>query len=675
MVLEISCLKKLKIKLLLSFLIVSCFLYCYYFLNINVASKYKLSDNEFIVKVIKINYKDNKTVIEGKGKEKVLINYKGEFKYQLGDKIKIIGHLREPSVNTNFNLFNYKHYLLSKKINYIVDATEVELVKKNNNIFYKIKNLIRNRLGENTYLNAFILGDNSYISSDVKNSYQLNGISHLFAVSGMHVSFIVGLLTFLFKNIKGNKLVVVIMLIFYAFLTNFSPSIMRSIIFFILCLIKSNCKWKIKTFELFLIMTISFLFVNPYYLYNIGFIYSFTISGFLIYFSDKLKGKNYFNSLIKISFISFLVSFPLTMYNNFSINLLSPLLNLFFVPFVSFIIFPFSFLVVLFPCLNFVYSFLTNILEQISLFFSSIDILNFIFAKPSILILLIYYLTIILIMKNRRYLYLLVVIIVIHYNIHFFNSDFKVTMLDIGQGDSILLEFPFNKGNILIDTGGKILDTSNYISNSIIIPYLKSIGIKKLDNLIITHGDYDHAGESINLVNNFNVEKVILNCGEFNELEEKLINALGNKKIPYYSCIKELNIDKYQLQFLNTEIYDNENDNSNVIYIKLDNYKFLFMGDAGIDKENDILEKYNLSNIDVLKVGHHGSKTGSGKDFINEMNPKYSIISVGENNRYGHPNNSVLDNLKQSKIYRTDQNGSILFEIKNNKLKIETCVP
>ena len=101
----------------------------------------------------------------------------------------------------------------------------------------------------------------------------------------------------------------------------------------------------------------------------------------------------------------------------------------------------------------------------------------------------------------------------------------------------------------------------------------------------------------------------------------------------------------------------------------------MFMGDAGIEKEEDILDKYNLSNIDVLKVGHHGSRTSSSKEFIDEINPKYSIISVGKNNRYGHSNKEVLNNLKQSNVYRTDQDGSIMFKIKNDKLKIETCSP
>ena len=99
------------------------------------------------------------------------------------------------------------------------------------------------------------------------------------------------------------------------------------------------------------------------------------------------------------------------------------------------------------------------------------------------------------------------------------------------------------------------------------------------------------------------------------------------------------------------------------------------MGDAGVEKEKDILDKYNLSNVDVLKVGHHGSKTSSSKEFIDEINPKYGVISVGKNNRYGHPNKEALDNLKNSKIYRTDQDGSIMFKIKNDKLEIETCSP
>ena len=186
---------------------------------------------------------------------------------------------------------------------------------------------------------------------------------------------------------------------------------------------------------------------------------------------------------------------------------------------------------------------------------------------------------------------------------------------------------------------------------------------------ISTHGDYDHMGEAINLLNNFKVEKVIFNCGPYNDLEQNLIKVLDKKKIKYYSCIKELNIDKFKLYFLQTEYYDNENDDSNVIITELSGYKFMFMGDAGVTTEKEIMNKYNLPDIDVLKIGHHGSKTSSSIEFIDEINPKYSIISVGKNNRYGHSNKEVLDNLKDAKTYRTNQDSSTMFKI------IETCSP
>ena len=188
-------------------------------------------------------------------------------------------------------------------------------------------------------------------------------------------------------------------------------------------------------------------------------------------------------------------------------------------------------------------------------------------------------------------------------------------------------------------------------------------------------GHLDHVGNANYLVENFNVEKVIFNCGEYNELEQELIKVLNKKKISYFSCIKELTIDSYKLYFLNNKLYDNENDNSSVIYTELNGYKFMFMGDAGVEVEEILKEKYNLTDIDILKVGHHGSKTSSSKEFINDISPKYSVISVGKNNRYGHPNKEVLDNLEESKIYRTDKDGSIMFKIKSDKLKIKTCAP
>ena len=233
-------------------------------------------------------------------------------------------------------------------------------------------------------------------------------------------------------------------------------------------------------------------------------------------------------------------------------------------------------------------------------------------------------------------------------------------MIDVGQGDSILIHS--NKESVLIDTGGVVSSNSNIAENTI-IPTLKSLGIKKLKYLILSHGDYDHMGESHNLIENFKVKTVIFNVGNYNYLEQELIKKLNKKKIPYYQNVEELSLNKNKLYFLNTKLYANENDNSSVIYTNINNNKILLMGDAGVDVEKELINKYNLE-IDILKVGHHGSKTSSSKEFINYINPKISLISVGEDNKFNHPNQEVLEVLKNTKIYRTDKEGTITIKLK-----------
>ena len=671
--------KKLKIILVFSFLIL--FLY-----NLNPRSKYSLDEKNIVGVIDKYKFNGNKLEMEVKGKERIICNLyfnkieeKEEYmkKIRLGQIVNLEGTMKEPSHNTNKYLFNYKKYLLSKKIYYIFTVKKIS-IKDNINIYYKIKNSLIDRIDKlnSPYFYAFILGDTSFIDSSIKSTYQSNGISHLLAISGMHITLLFSTIYKLLEKIKRTKfniLFVFVLLFFYLFLVNFTPSSIRAgLMFIILILFK-----KMKSYKVLIFIFVLLISINPYYVYNIGFLLSFIVSFYILLFNDLIKG-NYFQKLLMTSLIAFIASMPVIIYNYNSINLLSVFLNLIFVPFVSYLVFPLSFVSLLFGYSK-VYIFFTKIMENMSLFFDKLSI-NIILGDIGIFIIIYVFIGIFVLykMKSGKYGYLFIyfVLFFIHFNIHTMNPT--ITMLDVGQGDSILVEFPNNKGNILIDTGGSYTEDwekTNYsLAQNVTIPFIKKRGIRKLDYLFLTHGDYDHMGEAINLVNNFNVEKVIFNCGEFNDLEKKLIKVLDKKKIKYYSCIKELNIDN-KLYFLQTKEYDNENDNSNVIYTELNGYKFMFMGDAGVDKEKDILNKYNISNIDVLKVGHHGSKTSSSKDFINEINPKYSIISVGKNNRYGHPNKEVLDTLNDSKIYRTDNDGSIMFKIKKDKLQIETCSP
>ena len=658
--------KKLKIvlksKLFLIFFIAIIFLHALIFKPANI--------KKYVVKDIKI--KNDITYLYT---DHVLIKTKGN--YMIGDILTVNGDLLKPNKNTNFNLFNYRNYLYSKKIYYVLN-NPIIIREKSNNIFYKIKNNIINIINkrdDKDYLYAFILGDKDYIDDDVKSSISSNGISHLLCVSGMHVTILsIGLLWILnhiHKN-KFNEIIVIIFIYFYAFLINFSPSIMRVFYMYVIGYINKIFKLNIDMKYVVIYLFLFNILLNPYAIYDIGFLFSYIITYFIIKYQSIIKRcNNYISKLFMVSLISFMASVPILIYNFNEINLLSPFINIIFVPLITFIIFPLSIISFIVP--NDIFMVTTNLFEQLSLFFENYK-LSIIIPHISIYIFILYYILIIFILNmiNKRrygYFFIFLILLILHSNI--FNLNNEVHILDVGQGDSSIIRYKFNKV-VLIDTGGNYQsDISKYVT----IPYLKSLGIKKIDYLILTHGDFDHMGEAINLVNNFKVEKVIFNCGEYNDLEKELIKVLDKKNIKYYSCINELNIDKNKLYFLQTKEYDNENDNSNVIYTELNGYKFMFMGDASTITEKEILNKYNLPNIDVLKVGHHGSKTSSSQEFIDSINSKYSVISVGKNNRYGHPNKEALENLDNSKIYRTDQDGSIMFKIENNKLKIETCSP
>lgn len=654
-----------------------------YTITVKKSSTYDISDTSFRGIVYKIKKSSNKTTIYIKGKEKLVIKYYDELEESigLGDEILAIGNLKVPSNNTIPNQFNYRKYLYYNRIYYTLTAKEISKVANNTNIIYYIKDKITKRISKityaNEYLKIFILGDTSELSEEISKSYQQNGVSHLFSISGMHISLFATIILYFLKRISYNNYynysIVILFLIFYSLLVGSSPSVIRSLIMYILFSLNKLFNLKIKSLDIMCLILIIMLLINPYYIYNISFQYSYLISFSLVLFSYKLKLiKNKLTKSLYISLISFLVSFPICIYNFYQANFFSIILNIILIPFVSIIVFPLSLVCFVIPKLSIFLNIVISIMQSLSLIIYKYKIGIIIFSKPSIYIIILYYLFIYLLLYNKRNIYILIILI-IHKFYPYINSNLEVTYLDVGQGDSTFIKFPHNQSNILIDTGG-LVNSDYHVTISKTIPYLKSKGITKIDCLILTHGDYDHMGETINLINNFKVSNVIFNCGNYNSLEKELILALNNKKINYVSCIKKLKINKTSFQFLNTREYNNENDDSNVIYFEY-YYKFLFMGDAGTKKENDIIEKYNLNNIDFIKIGHHGSNTSSSKEFINEINPKYSLISVGKNNKYGHPNQSVLDTLKNSKIYRTDEDGSIEIKVNKNKYRIKAYYP
>ncbi|MEG2993524.1 MAG: ComEC/Rec2 family competence protein, partial [Bacilli bacterium] len=388
--------------------------------------------------------------------------------------------------------------------------------------------------------------------------------------------------------------------------------------------------------------------------------------------------QNYFKKIWIISFIAFLTSIPIMINNFFMINLLSPFLNLIFVPMISLIIFPLAVLTFFLPSLDNLLFSLITILEQLSLFFKQITLFNITLAKIPFVLLVIYYIIITFCLYNylhKQYLIILIIVIFIHSRLAYFNNNYEIISLDVGQGDSTLIKFPHNDMNILIDTGGNMFKTNKTIIKNTTIPYLKSLGITKLNYLFLTHGDYDHMGESRELIKNFPVKYVFMNKGNNNKIEKKFIKLLDFNHIKYEQISKKnIEIDNDQIMFINKSNSKNENEDSLITYMNLNNKNILLMGDASKNNEKYILKEYNLPNMDILKIGHHGSKNSTSKQLLKKVKPQYAIISVGLNNHYYHPHKKVIALLKKHKviIYKTSTQGSIKFILKKN-IKVITC--
>ncbi|MCM1053858.1 MAG: DNA internalization-related competence protein ComEC/Rec2 [Ruminococcus sp.] len=684
---QLKTLLQSKSFLLLSFI----FLLSYVFLTTKVISYKSLydintSNLEGIIKNYRID--GNKLNVELKAKENIIATfyftsleekeyYEKELK--LGIKIKLEGELVEPSNNTIPNTFNYKKYLYNKKMYWTFNISKIKIKTSKVTLIYKVKNYLYKKASKikntNSYIYAFILGDKDYIENEVYNTFKNNGITHLFAVSGMHVGVLVGSCSYMLKKLHFKEVLIngliIVFLIFYMLLLNFTASVVRASLMYIFLLINKKLKLNLNTKKILYLLCFILLIINPFYIYDIGFIYSFTTSLGLIIFNKKITG-NYLKKLLMVSLIAFLFSLPITLYNNYEFNLLTVFNNIIIVPLVSIILFPLSLITFFFPIFNSILTLGFNFLEFISNLFNSLAI-NIVVPKINLIFFLIYYLIIYFIYKYSFKNIVFIVLLIITYKlIPFLDNNAYIYYLDVGQGDATLIVSENFKDKILIDTGGKISykeedwqkkNKSFNLADNIIL-FLKSLGITKLDLTIITHGDMDHLGYAKDILKNIKTKKIMFNNNTYNNEEKNLQKLSKEIKNNYLGS-------KISIYNLNHSIYDNENDSSLVLNVFLKNKSFLFMGDAPKKVEQEIISKYNLNSY-ILKVGHHGSNTSSDQEFLKEIKPKYAIVSAGRNNRYNHPSKETTDSLQSLEIpyFSTQDRGTIKFILTNKEEKI-----
>ncbi len=654
------------------------FLIIYIFLN-TVVIKYETSNpNASFLEgtIIDISYNTDNISFILKGKEKVRCVYYGNdinLANYLGKKVRVKGKVIPIYNNTIPNTFNYKIYLYNKRIYLNYNVLEIDVLK-DENLFFKIKNLIYQRIDKitkndslsKTYLNLFILGNKDYLSTDLKEVYQVNGIIHLFAISGMHISLFILMFNKLLKPFKFKKGLIITFLFFYSFLVNFTASVLRVTLFYSLKYLFKRLKIDLDNKKVLFLSLTLILLMEPFMIYDIGLLYSYSITFGLIFFKEKITG-NYLQRIFKISGVALIMSLPITISMNYELNFLSLFLNLLFVPLVSFIIFPLSIITfICSPLLPILKVFLT-LLESLNIFLYNYR-LTLLIPKMPIILIIFYYLVILIIIKYHKYRGIIILVFIIFLDIFIpkLDNNYYVYYLDVGQGDSALLISPHKEEVIMIDTGGTYKENYHVSKNT--ITFLKSLGINKIDLLIISHGDADHAKEALYLLDKFKINNIILNHNKDNDLEE-FIRKSGKVNDRYLSKY-------FSFQNINDYLNHNENDSSIITYLKIYNYYFLFLGDISKSIEENLIKDYNLQG-NFLKLAHHGSKTSSSEAFLKNFKINLAIISSGRNNMYNHPSKETIENLEKLNIkyLNTQTSGTISLKLRKNDYIVKEYQP
>ena len=599
-----------------------------------------------------VDIDNNKVTVLNKGKHYLYLNE--SYDLRLGMEIRFQGErILSDQKNVIFG-FDYQRFLKANSVLGQYSVKTYEVVEQG-----FVIQMIPERIKESfdssyeasisTYLKLFILGDKEGLDEDIVKGSRNIGISHLFAVSGMHLSLIVmvidKILKRLFLNIKVKNIIIVISLIVYNITTGFLISILRASLLSI-CLLKKGDNNFSRTDYLSFIM-IAFLIYNPYFIFNIGFILSFLISFSIILGSKLFKDDSKIIQVGKIGVLANLVSLPIILDLNGSFGILNMVYNILFVYFVTIIMLPGAFMLLVIP-LNNIYSSFINLFEDLIEISSKFNYyLEFFFSFPwlrylyylFLLGLLSYYQT----KKMKLFALGLVLTVILVANYHTIVSSTFVRMIDVNQAEAIHIHH--NSCDVLIDTG----KSDDYDT---IINYFRNNNIKDIDYLVITHMHDDHFGEALDIINNLKVRNLIVNktsseFGLFPQIE------LGRGD--YFGC------GDIFLENLNYYHSDNENNNSLVLYGKIGIDYWLFTGDIESEIEEEIINHYDFS-IDVLKVAHHGSSTSSSTKFIDRFHIDNAVISVGYN-LYGHPADSVLMRLKERniKVLRTDEVGTVTF--------------
>ena len=615
---------------------------------------------------------------------------------EYGEILEIQGNFSEPSEARNYKGFNYKEYLKTLKI---YGTIRVELVKKinihkgilyyTNKLHLKIKDNLEKTYNSNSMpiVLGVLLGDTSEIDEETREDFSQSSISHVLAVSGLHVSYIIYLSEKSTQGIFGqrkSRIIEILILFIYMAITGFSISVIRSVIMATLMCTAFLVYRKSDTLNNISISAIVILFMNPYNLFSTSF--QFTYAGTI--------GVVFFRTIVEDFIMNIKIKSPCLKekYTNFCIK-------------------HNSFVEEIAVAISKVVQIPITALSLISKIGTKFPITNFNVITPDTWQIIIYYFIIYIIyyrhkikkiqkysfnqkiiLKISKYVYskrkiiirVFIIILISSIIIKKIPGDLKIYFVDVGQGDCCLIETPKHQ-KILIDGGGQ----KNFdIGKNTLLPYLFNRKILEIDYCIISHFDQDHCGGILYILEQIKVKNVIIgkqyedstNYNKFKEIVKK-----QNLNVKIVEAGMRINIEKnlyFDVLWPDSQkmISDNAiNNNSLVCKLNYNKFSMLFTGDIEEIAEKEIVLKYenntSILKSTILKTAHHGSKTSSIEKILDVVKPQYAFIGVGENNTFGHPSNITIENLEKRKIkiYRTDKMGEICIKItKKAIIKINT---
>lgn len=597
----------------------------------------------------------------------------------------------------------------------IIERLE-KLCSDNNGIFSIINN-------KNGIIGAIILGDKTDLDSDIKELYSVSGIAHILAISGLHISFIgmaiYRLLRRRFRFLFSAAVSIPVVLSF-GIMSGFGISTIRAIIMFILKIIGEVLGRKYDAITAISLAGLVLLVQNPFVVCNSGFQMSFgAIIAIVLILPIVEEILNTDNKIIKVISANFTISLvmnPILAWNYYELPTFSFLLNIVVVPlmsvvivssiagiFCSCIMFGFG-KAVIFPGCGILelYTFLCNVINKSS-------VASIVVGQPKVTIIIVYYAILLVVLfglKNIRTKYTraekerniikketglvlekkakkerrikgqniklrlacIVGFLLLNCLIYYIpNPGFYITFINVGQGDGIVIHGD-NGTKVMVDGGST---SEKQVAKNCIVPYLKAEGIGTIDYSIITHTDKDHISGILEILENNNSNRIrIKNLvmpdinmkdDTYNELIEKA--KLKKINVLYIKKGDTLSLGKTKIKCIypeTTTTASDKNDYCTVLSVKNKTSKILLTGDISKKIEEKIKDDIE-ENYTVLKVAHHGSNYSSSEKFLKKVNPKYSIISVGKNNSYGHPGNETMERLRKQGgvIYRTDEKGGI----------------